>query len=226
MVDFIKEMMENEINMENGVHTDVVFVNNDIGDVAKNEFLNSFNNTPTKNGKIIIETRANKDGSFGAYYDMAFKYLSDYDYFFFCEDDVLIFRDYYIKEFIEHIDSDNNLGFVCLAPISILRGILPIHSGGGCGLTSKEKFLRINSIESVGNMLSSKSSGFIPNDYTYLQTLEIEFTNSFIRGGMSIENHPKFSPLCTNYSIHYGQRNYASIILSQGEKEYIYKVGF
>jgi hypothetical protein len=223
---FIKKMLENEINIENGVNTDVVFINNDNNNVELNLLLNSYNEVKTKNGKIIVNVRENLNGSFGAYYDMFFKYMNDYDYFFFCEDDVLIYKEKYISEFINFLNSNELIGFVCLAPISHWFGVQKIHSGGGCGLTSKEKFLKVYSEDSVNQLLENKrrDNGNIDN-YGLFQTLEIEFTSTFVRNGFNIENHPNFFPLCDNYEIHGGQKHYKKLLDSYVNGEFIYKVG-
>jgi hypothetical protein len=177
------------------------------------------NNKPTKNGKIIIERRPNKNGSFGAYHNMVEKYMDEYDYFFFCEDDVLIYKDNYIKDFIDFCDSDELIGFVSLAPIHD-RNIYPSHSGGGCGLTTKEKFLKVNSKEYIVNFNSTNS---INQPYPNLLGFEIEFTNRFVQSGLLLRNHPKYSPLCDNYVKHIGHmNNFKEEYLNL---EFIYKVG-
>jgi hypothetical protein len=227
MGNYIIKMLENEINIENGVDTDVVFVNNNNNhNIELNSLLNSFNDVKTKNGKIIVNVRENLNGSFGAYYDMFFKYMDDYDYFFFCEDDVLIYKEKYISEFIEFLNSDESIGFVCLAPISYSFGNDRIHSGGGCGLSSKEKFLKVYSKESVNELLVNKrANNNNVDDYNLFQSLEIEFTNSFVRNGLTIKNHPKFFPLCDNYEIHGGQKYYKKLLDCYLKGEFIYKVG-
>jgi len=219
MLSFIKESITNEINIENGYETDVVFVLNESPIMDGLVYLLNKNNKPTKNGKIIIERRPNKNGSFGAYYNMVEKYMNDYDYFFFCEDDVLIYKDNYIKDFIDFCDSDESIGFVSLAPIHN-KNLYPTHSGGGCGLTSKEKFLKVNSIEDIFNFNSTES---INQPYPNLITFEINFTNKFVKCGLMLKNHPKYSPLCDNYKKHIGHKN--NFKPEYLDLEFIYKVG-
>lgn len=220
VIEFLKLMVENEINMENGVPTDVIIINNDCNNVVSNDILNSYHNIETKNGKIIVETRNNKGGSFGGYYDMFLKYKDDYDYWFFCEDDVLVYKNEYIKDFIDFLDSDENIGFVALAPISI--SYHPKHSGGGCGLTSTNKFLKSRSIPEIETFLNVTSC--LNERYDRLEKYEITFTNKFILAGMEIKNHPKYSPYCLNFESHAGQKN--NYIKNNEELEIIYKVGF
>jgi len=220
VIEFLKLMIENEINIENDIPTDVIIINNNCNNIESNNILNSYHNVETKNGKIIVESRDNKGGSFGGYYDMFLKYKNNYDYWFFCEDDVLVYKNGYIKDFIEFLDSDDNLGFVSLAPMSI--SFHPKHSGGGCGLTSTNKFLQSRSITEIENFLNITSG--LNDGYGRLEKYEIDFTNTFVRSGMDIKNHPSYSPYCLNFESHAGQKN--NYIKNNKNLEIIYKVGF
>ena len=219
IIDFIKINIENEINIDNGINTDVILVNNNIGNIEANEFLNSYDGVKTKNGKLIVETRENFGGSFGAYYYSFLKYKDEYDYWFFCEDDVLIYEDGYMKEFVNHLNTSLELGFVSLAPIS--SNPHPTHSGGGCGLTSTEKFIKSRGIEYMETTLKS----FPPNtSYCELEMNEIRFTNLYYTNNYHITNHPKFSPLCSNFNSHGGQKTHHKP--EYDNLKFIYKVGF
>lgn len=217
ILNFIKNSIRNEIDMENGIETDVIVVINDVSEVRSVE-LDEFNNISTKNGKIIIENRRNYKGSFGAYYEMFDKYQNEYDYWFFCEDDVLIYKQNYLIDFINHFESDDTIGFVSLAPLSHSE---PLHSGGGCGLTSKETFIKVNTIEYIKSYISGNDTN--TSSYDNLIPLEINFTNIFVRNGLKLSNHPNYSPLCDNYGNHMGQSNHATKEMK--ELEFIYRVG-
>ena len=222
--EFVKLMIDNELKIDNGFDTDVLFIINECGETECKNYLLNLNGTETKNGELIVETRHNQKGSFGAYYDMFLKYMNNYSYFFFCEDDVLIYKENYIKEFIEYCDSDESIGFVSLAPIHD-GSAYPVHSGGGCGLTSTEKFLKANPIAEMSNFISDLRNNYAINaTYGKLTDFEVEFTNKFISRGLKLNNHPKYSPLCLNYSAHYGQdKNKKPEYL---DLEFIYQVGF
>jgi hypothetical protein len=124
-----------------------------------------------------------------------------------------------MKEFVNHLNTSSELGFVSLAPIS--SNPHPTHSGGGCGLTSTEKFIKSRGIEYMETTLNS----FPPNtSYGELEMNEVRFTNLYYTKNYHISNHPKFSPLCSNFNLHGGQKNH-------NKPEYtnlkiIYKVGF
>jgi len=223
MKSFFLKMMENEVSIDMGIETDIILVNNDCGIVSVNEGVNSFNNKKTRNGKVIVEQRENIGGSFGSYFDMFTKYLSEYDYFFFCEDDHIIFKEGYMKDFVDFIDSDDKVGYVALAPITLpgLNG-LPVHSGGGIGLTSTKKFNMIYGENSICNFRHEMTHG---QSYNKLQNYESRFNSNFIiHGGFEIKNHPKYSCIPNNYkNFEVNYRFYLNEEILQ--KEFIYNVG-
>lgn len=217
---FLHTFIENEVSIDNGMPMDLILCNNISNNDELNNLILEFNGKKTKNGKIIVEARHNVGGSFGAYYDMYKMYHKDYDYWFFSEDDVLIFKEKYIQSFVDFIESDNRVGFVCLAPLSNNIS-LAAHSGGGCGLTSSKMMEIVYPIDKVNEILNRM---WINMPYGELQNYEVFFTNEFVKSGFELKNHPDFSPVCSNYSSHMGQRNYATS--ENLSKEFIYKVGF
>lgn len=223
MKSFFLKMIENEVSIDMGIETDIILVNNDCGIVSVNEWVNSFNNKKTRNGKVIVEQRENIGGSFGSYFDMFTKYLSEYDYFFFCEDDHIIFKEGYMKDFVDFIDSDDKVGYVALAPITLpgLNG-LPVHSGGGIGLTSTKKFNMIYGENSICNFRHEMTHG---QSYNKLQNYESRFNSNFIiHGGFEIKNHPKYSCIPNNYKNF--EVNYRFYLNEENlQKEFIYNVG-
>jgi hypothetical protein len=223
MKSFFLKMMENEVSIDMGIETDIILVNNDCGIVSVNEGVNSFNNKKTRNGKVIVEQRENIGGSFGSYFDMFTKYLSEYDYFFFCEDDHIIFKEGYMKDFVDFIDSDDKIGYVALAPVTLpgLNG-LPVHSGGGIGLTSTKKFNMIYGENSICNFRHEMTHN---QSYNNLQNYESRFNSNFIiHGGFEIKNHPKYSCIPNNYKNF--EVNYRFYLNEENlQKEFIYNVG-
>ena len=193
---FLKLNLQNEIDIENGMNTDVVIINNDSGNNEKNEWLEkTYHNQKTNNGRIVVETRPNIGGSFGAFYYAFLKYENDYNYWFFCEDDVLISWENYMKDFADFIDMNNKIGFVSLAPI-VRNSPIPTHSGGGCGLTTTEKFKKAYDLNELQKTIISMRENL---SYNELQKLEVGFTNAFIKNGLELINHPDFSDLPSNF---------------------------
>jgi hypothetical protein len=214
--EFLEKVIEVEINIDHGMDTDIILINNASYNITRDYSLDMWNNWQTRNGNIRVFFRPNIGGSFGAYYYAFSQLAQEYDYWFFSEDDILIYKPGYIKDFADFLDSSPNLGFVSLAPISQS----PFHSGGGCGLTSTAKFWKANDNEHMEKVMTDNS---VVDDYGKLETYEVDFTNRFTRVGMEIKNHPNYSPLCRNYKLHLGQVRWANPINTQ--QEFIYEVG-
>jgi len=226
MVNFIEEMVQNELSIENGFPTDVIFMVNNCDDENLNNILNKHKNKQTKNGKIKIYNRENLGGSFGAYLDSYIKFENEYDYWFFCEDDVYIYKTNYIKNFIDYLNSNSDfISFVSLAPISTNP---IIHSGGGCGLTSTLNMKEHFSKEIINNIFqyykeSKQKVDINKNLYLDLNNFEVIFTNTFTLKNKTLSNHKDFNPLCLNFLEHSGQRNYQH--MNNSNLEFIYTVG-
>ena len=75
-----------------GNDLDLILVNSDVDNIEGNHYINNLNNTKINRGKILSYTRNNKGLSFGAFSDAFTKFRSQYDYFLFTEDDVLIYK--------------------------------------------------------------------------------------------------------------------------------------
>ena len=128
---------EKNVNPGDGVIMDTIIINNMCNDGDKNikNYLNSINNTKNKTGKIIVHNRHNIGGSFGGFSYAHDLYKDDYEYWLFCEDDVIIFMDNYYINCIDKLNN-SNIGFISLSPIASGKGKL--YALGGFGITSKD----------------------------------------------------------------------------------------
>jgi hypothetical protein len=95
-------------NCEPGYNHDLVVVHRNKLGLPK-----SFEN---KNGNLIVENKIinNKDiphRAFGAYRHYFYKYKDSYDYFIFISDDVIIKRDFWIKDIVDTLNLHEKLGF-------------------------------------------------------------------------------------------------------------------
>jgi hypothetical protein len=139
-INLIKEVVENEINLDPGVDLDVIIVNHDFENPQVTDFLNSINGIKINRGNLIILNRPWETGTGMSYasYDYAFKkYKADYDYWFFTEDDVItILPDYYNIAKNQLLSSGNNSFIGCHR--CVLEPGVPVHAHSGCGLTTKE----------------------------------------------------------------------------------------
>jgi hypothetical protein len=206
--EIIDEVLDLEIHLDKGYPTDTIFVINKCGIPELNNYLDKFNNTKTHNGVIKVIQRANEGLSFGAYLETYYNLKKLYDYWFFCEDDVMIYKDNYIKTFIENLSGDTS--FVALSPIS--KHIKP-HCGGGCGLTSTHFMSKVYPDVKLPSILNEWCSrkGYDGGIW------ETEFTSKF-----KLSNCKNISPLALNWRFHSSQTKHAK---NNIQTNYIYKVG-
>jgi hypothetical protein len=224
MMSYLERNILNEIVIDNKIDTDLIIINNDCGNPKIDKKIDRFNGVLTRNGKIIVSHRKNIGGSFGAYFDAFEKFSDEYDYWFFSEDDHIIYKEGYMKDFVNHLDSDKLLGYVCLAPITTHNGSFPKHSGGSIGLTSTEHFKKIYGKNSKCNFRGKMSENAA---YGELQLYETLFNSNFlVYGGLELTNHPDYSELpanCKNKNLY---ENYQKFFSSENlKKEFIYIVG-
>jgi len=224
MTSYLDKNIEGEIKIDNKIDTDLIIVNNDCGNPEINKKLNKYDGVITKNGKIIVEQRENIGGSFGSYFDMFEKYSKDYDYWFFSEDDHIIYKKGYMKDFVDYLDSDEKLGYVGLAPVTTHNNTYPKHCGGSIGLTSTKNFLKVYGENSKCNFRNNMKSN---SSYDDLQFYEYSFSSNFsVYGKLEITNHPDYSELpanCMNKNLF---RNYRNFYNKENlTKEFIYIVG-
>jgi len=211
----LSEILNNE-KVDVGFPTDTFFVVNTAGIPADN-CLDEYDGQPTTNGKIRVVKRDNVGLSFGGYIDTFNQYKHEYDYWMFLEDDVIVYKEGYIKSFIDELNS-SDATFIALAPIATL--IKP-HCGGGCGLTSTEYMERTYTSAFVKSKLEewSKYSGYnVAAGSLKGKNAEIEFSSFF-----NLKNHSTYTPLCANWSNHSSQKRFKYLL--RPESEFIYKVG-
>lgn len=216
IIDLLPEIIQNETQIDVGYDTDTFFVVNDSRTELDNS-LDEYNGYQTKNGKIRVIKRPNIGMSFGGYIDIFNKFKNEYDYWMFLEDDVIVYKDGYISDFINYLESSNTT-FVALAPISHL---IRTHCGGGCGLTSTKYMEQTYTTQFVDSKLNewSNYSGYdVASGKLQDKNAEIEFTSYF-----KLQNHPNFLPIASNYSKHSTQISYKHLYNSNFE--FIYKVG-
>ena len=208
-------IVENE-KIDFGFPTDTFFVVNKAG-IPEDDCLDEWDGYETANGRIRVVKRDNIGLSFGGYIDTFNQYKHEYDYWMFLEDDVMVFKKGYIKDFIDELNS-SDATFIALAPISNLH---KRHCGGGCGLTSTAYMEQTYNTEFVTRKLSqwSQYNGYdVAANSLGERNAEIEFSSYF-----NLKNHSKYSPLCINWRQHSSQRRFEYLL--KPWSEFIYKVG-
>jgi hypothetical protein len=214
----VPEIVQKEIDIDKGIDTDTIFVVNKT-DTPADDQLDQYHNQSTKNGKMIVHKRANVGLSFGGYLDAFSTFRYQYDYWFFVEDDVIVYKPEYVKAFVEELE-DTDATFIALSPVS---DYVSTHCGGGCGLTSTSYMNAAYPEQKLESVLR-KWAGFSGYDVAAnrlgRENAEVEFTSYF-----KLANHSKFSPICDNYKKgHTSQAKHAHKY-NLDTLEFIYKVG-
>jgi hypothetical protein len=164
--------LELERSVNPGVPTDTIIVNQDISYIEGNNFLAEINGLKTKTGKIIVETRPNSGYSFGAFDHAYKKYKKHYQGWFFCEDDVLMVEDGYIKKSYDLMRE--NIAFVAAVSVANKHTYNP-HAGGGIGYTNSYYLEQL--VGRFGELPHPKSN----NHKEAIDFGEIPFTNNFLQ---------------------------------------------
>ena len=214
MLELFKQSIEFERTVDAGVPMDTIIVNNEAGFEEGDEYLQSLRGSDTKNGRFLVYNRFNVGGGFGAFSDVFHQHKADYDYWLFCEDDILIFRDGYYADAIAQMTANPKAGFIAFSPISHTA---PFHCGGGFGISSREALEKV----------AAHNNGFLPvaahNNYGSFEQTEIRFTSIFAEIGYDLMPFEKYSPLAQNYQAHAGQMGYVSE--HNLGREHFYRVG-
>ena len=167
-----------------------------------------------KNGRILVYSRPNTGGGFGAFSEAFDKHKADYDYWLFCEDDILIFRDGYYAEAIAQMAANPKIGYIAFSPISHTA---PFHCGGGFGVSSRAALEKV----------AAHNNGRLPvaphNSYGSFEQTEIRFTSIFAEVGYDLVAFEKYSALAENYKAHAGQMGYVTEL--NLSREHFYRVG-
>lgn len=218
ITNLLPEILYNELKIDKGTPTDTFFVVN-LSGTSEDHQLDKYNGLATKNGFIRVLKRDNIGLSFGGYLDTFNQHASEYDYWFFVEDDVIVYKEGYVQEFIKELNN-SEATFVALSPINTY--IKP-HCGGGCGLTSTKYMKEVYNKEQVNELLakwSDYTSYNVAANSLGTDNAEIEFSSRF-----KLINHSKYSPICINYAGgHKTQKRFVNNH-NINNLEFIYKVG-
>ena len=174
-LEMLKYWWKTEKQIDYGYPMDIFIINNIFdGNPSCANFINSLDETLTKNGRIRVLERENIGASFGAF-DFAFNnFKNDYDYWFFLEDDHIILKNGIMSDAVERFRRlDSEIGFYGVV------GCQESHCNGGCGVTTRSV------LEAVQNVNYSEplKRGALPFHFSSGISLdherrgEIPFTN-------------------------------------------------
>lgn len=208
LIDFTLEV---EPLSDPGCETDLIIVNSQTGWTTGDQYLDSLHGKCLKRGKVRVMHRENVGLSFGSY-NHAFSMLgSDYDYYLFTEDDIIINGDYYAEIGINKFLEQNNCGFVAYLALGYDNNIKGKAAAGGIGLTSCAV---LNRVCQVNGSLSYFNNSSLENRWQHILHGELAFTNDINKLGYALtEIDPKIKLYDFAYDLMRGikiKKRYAS----------------
>ncbi len=187
----IKLIISEEEKTDPGMDLDLAIVNNNVGNIEANSFLDQYDGKKIKNGKVIILHKPNNNGwTYGAYNYGFNKLKENYDYFIFTEDDTLINRNNYAIDAVNKFNSIENCGFVAFIGINYkqyfkLKLDDCIHAHSGAGLSSKYV---LETIQNINGNLPFYDGPDTKNYIKVIKAGEINFTNLIHKNNFKLVN--------------------------------------
>lgn len=201
----VRKVVENEKTVDAGLSMDTIIVNNDTGYEKGFDYLESINNTRSKNGVFKIIHRPNIGISFGGFNEAFKRHKEEYDYWLFSEDDFCYHKDGYAQHYLGVLSENPNCAFV--ATLGIGRPTHATkHAHGGMGFTHRdymEETIPLEYHEDDGNNKQAfKKAGSLPyyrekkdanETRPHCIYGEVPFTYSLVRLGydICISENPK-----------------------------------
>ena len=180
---------ELERRVDPGVESDTIIVNNDVGWVKGNKYLESIRDTKIARGQLLVINRENYGRAFGGYNRAYGMFRNQYEYWTFTEDDILVIGDKYFKICIDAFNRKRRTGFVAIQGLSHAIGL---HAHGGVGTT------RVDVLEMVYSKLGKLPHCEATQSQAYDQIIvhgEVAFTNSIMKLGYELVNVRADRPL-------------------------------
>lgn len=168
----VREMLTDVLRAECSA-AQIIIVNN-VSGAPEETWLNDLT------GNVIVESRENVGGSFGAY-DHAFqKYRDRHEWWMFTEDDIVIGTAGYYEKFIEKFEASPRCGMVAAVGVCDRA---PQHAHGGVGLTHR----------SVLDAVCEANRGVLPHPFHHgwrRRNIELDgevrFTNIMVELGYQL----------------------------------------
>jgi len=187
VLDLAKYTVENYKNLDTGLPTDIVFVNNSIDEQIGTDFLQPLDGTEAFSGEFVVIEGDNIGMSYGAH-NTAFKALkSHYDIWCFTEDDIIYTGKNFLSTAATQLQNNKNIGFI--AATGIHPHAANSHCHAGAGVTTREKLSEV--VERYGRLPHSNKVAHLTdhNEYKREQIIngEIAFTHCYVEMGYSLE---------------------------------------
>lgn len=212
----LKEHINNILVLTKGLDSDTIVVNHNIIPYLRNRdiayewelYLKQIDGIPTRNGVLKVINRDWNNGIGGSFYSFDHAvdiFQNNYNYWFFREDNYVIYKNNIYKLAIDQLNKNDKIAFVCCyraIGIKCVEG-LPKHADGGCGVThisyinevlNKYNHLPYSSLpmeKSIQNRLFNFEKVESKESRKWYRNFELEgevkFTNCYTELGYDIE---------------------------------------
>jgi len=120
-IEYFNKYLNFLLNLDSGTNSDIIIANHEHSNNKEElktslEYLDSLDNTKTKNGFLKTVSRPWENGIGGSHksYDYVFNlFKNQYDYWYFNEDDAPIIQESYFSNTIKQLDSNEQVAFIC-----------------------------------------------------------------------------------------------------------------
>jgi RimJ/RimL family protein N-acetyltransferase len=195
--DLLRFLLDKEVTVDPGCSADTIIVYNKDSCMDEHrmfwarraeEVLAGVDGLSTPRGRFRVIVRDNIGLSFGAF-NHAFTYhMTEYDHWFFTEDDQVVIHDGCFASAIEQMQSDPQLGFVAIVGVSEDTAFPP-HAHGGVGVSSRSVLRQVL----AANRCERHPRGHLPyhweRGYDEQECKgEIRFTNAIHQLGYRLSN--------------------------------------
>lgn len=191
VLELVSLIHEVERQVDPGAECDTIIVNNDVGWKKGNDYLDSIDGTKTFSGVFKVLHRKNFGSSLGAYNHAYETFQSQYDYWTFTEDDILINGDRWLSRCLSVFDDHDNVGFVAIQGLS---NVWARHAHGGVGLAHVSI---LNSVKQAWGALPHRLESESQGDVEHTVFGEVLFTNIIERMGLRLVTVQSEVPLYT-----------------------------
>lgn len=179
---------------------DIIVMNNESKTITQEgvNYLNKINGMTTPYGKIIVHNRKNIGGSLGAYSEAFDLYENEYDYWFFCEDDISVIYERYFELIVNEF-KDEKLGFLAFNKIVHDGNPKKTYVGGALGASSGRI---LSELKMKQGKLNYDVDPHSTKNYGGFGHSELYFTNPILKLGYEIRIpllDPDIVPLADNW---------------------------
>ena len=172
-------------NLDTGLPTDIIFVNNSPYEKSGTSFLNSINGKNSYSGRFIVIEGDNIGMSYGAFNKAFTTFTNQYDIWCFTEDDIIYTGKNFLAIAESQLNSDKEIGFVSACGFQTGPNSCA-HAGAGCS-TSK---ILSEVVEKYGRLPHSDKEANLTNNAEYKREQiingEIAFTNCYSKMGYKL----------------------------------------